>query len=1002
MLPTLERLIAARRSRSMALLPITEMISRQLRIAGSSRIDGLRAAPHAVDRVSWARPWPPAPTGCWRSRPTRSCPARWAGRRARLRLGRRRRDRDVSGVGERAASSMRSGMDGATAGGGHSALGGAGGHARRLPGGGARDRVARVAAAPWQAAGRRAGLADPRRARRWCRRLHSTRCSRRASPSILAAALLGLPIFATLGGIALLLFWNAGRAGGGGSGRDVPPGGFARSCLRFRCSRSPGICWWRAARNQRLLRVYQALFGWLPGGLAITTAVVCAIFTWAGSGVTILAMGGLLLPMLMKARYPENFSIGLINASGSLGLLFPPSLPVILYGIYAHTPIDQLFIGGFLPGLLMVAMVSAWGVFQGSPDTARNAPRSPAPKRCARCGRQSGNWPCPSSCWSDSSAVSALWWKPAPSRSLTRWWSSAWCTTALSLRRDFGGVADGVRHGHRRRAADRRCCRGIHELPGGRAGSRRCSSHGLRTHIHSKYVFLLLLNLVLLLKGSFMDVFSAIIVVVPLITPIAARFGIDPVQLGDHLSGEPGTGLSDAAGRHEPLLLGVPVRAADGERLPRHAAVLPDSVGGRPADHLRAVDHDSPSSMVRRAIAMRSQMRYPTCASCGHAAAGKPRNPARRRLRPAGFHEFGDRPVHIFHPNLQRPALLHQLLGNLEPHGQHRVVGLARVDARVREQRVVVLLPQRGIVLKQQLGVHFRHILALLFRPARVDQGKRVAHDPADIRGSPVDVAGVNSIDILHGSLQGHEVAAVVANHAFRLPGRAGRIQDVQRIACSYRDALVWGCRFQDFIPVAVAPRHEFGTLHLALENDTSLGFVSGDAKRFVEEGFIWNDSLEFHSTRGGNDHFRLGVVDTRSQFVRGKASENHGVDRPQAGTGKHGHDRLGDHRHVHDDAIALADAQVRERSGEAGYLIAQFAIGKRFRGIGNGTIVNQCGLLATAFFNVEVEGVIAGVHFAAGEPAIERLAAVIEHLLPALVPVDRFRCIAPKTDRIL
>src|ERR1019366_6249408 len=178
---------------------------------------------------------------------------------------------------------------------------------------------------------------------------------------ILVAALLGLPIFATLGGIALMLFWNAG----------VPVA--AVPVETYRLVASPilpsiplftfaGYLLVEGGANHRLLRVYQALLGWMPGGLAITTAVVCAVFTWAGSGVTILAMGGLLLPMLVKARYPENFSLGLINASGSLGLLFPPSLPVILYGVYAQTPIDQLFIGGFLPGILMVAMVSAWGV----------------------------------------------------------------------------------------------------------------------------------------------------------------------------------------------------------------------------------------------------------------------------------------------------------------------------------------------------------------------------------------------------------------------------------------------------------------------------------------------------------------------------------------------------------------------------------------------------------------------------------------------------------------
>src|ERR1039457_6436916 len=118
--------------------------------------------------------------------------------------------------------------------------------------------------------------------------------------------------------------------------------------------------------STRLLRVYTALFGWLPGGLAITTAVAFAIFTFAGSGVTIVSMGGLMLPMLLKARYTQQFSIGLINGSGSLGLLFPPSLPVILYAIYAKTvQIDTLFVGALVPGLLMVAMVSAWGAYQG-------------------------------------------------------------------------------------------------------------------------------------------------------------------------------------------------------------------------------------------------------------------------------------------------------------------------------------------------------------------------------------------------------------------------------------------------------------------------------------------------------------------------------------------------------------------------------------------------------------------------------------------------------------
>lgn len=348
-------------------------------------------------------------------------------------------------------------------------------------------------------------------------------------PVILAGAVFGLPIFATLGGIALLLFWNAGLPVA-----SVP-------VETYRLVASPvlpslplftlaGYLLVEGGAAARLLRVYTALFGWLPGGLAITTAVGCAIFTWAGSGVTILSMGGLLLPMLMKARYPEKFSIGLINGSGSLGLLFPPSLPVILYGIYSQTAISTLFVAGFVPGLMMVAMVSAWGV-----------------QRAMRSGVERA-------AFSFSDARKAIWeakWELAvPFIVLIGLFSGfgtlveAGAITVIyvfiveclvspgfSVRRDFprvtiecvtvvGGVLMiiGVAVGLTSYlvAAD---------VPTMLIG-------WVDAHIQSKYVFLLLLNLALLLSGTFMDVFSAIIVLVPLITPIAARFGIDPVQLG--------------------------------------------------------------------------------------------------------------------------------------------------------------------------------------------------------------------------------------------------------------------------------------------------------------------------------------------------------------------------------------------------------------------------------------------------------------------------------------
>jgi C4-dicarboxylate transporter, DctM subunit len=346
---------------------------------------------------------------------------------------------------------------------------------------------------------------------------------------VLLAALLGLPIFATLGGVALLLFWNGG----------VPVA--AVPVETYRLVASPvlpsiplftfaGYILVKGGANQRLLRAYQALLGWMPGGLAITTAVACAVFTWAGSGVTILAMGGLLLPMLLQARYRENFSIGLINASGSLGLLFPPSLPVILYGVYARTPIDQLFIGGFLPGILMVTMVSGWGVVQGVRSRAERTRFNGGEARRAV-------W---SAKWELAIPVIVLvglfggFGTLVEAGAITVAYAlfvECLVYRSLTLRRDYPAVAGecvtvvggvlliiGVAVGFTNYLVDA-------QLP----GALIAWTHA---HIYSKYVFLLLLNLVLLLKGSFMDVFSAIIVVVPLITPIAASFGIEPVQLG--------------------------------------------------------------------------------------------------------------------------------------------------------------------------------------------------------------------------------------------------------------------------------------------------------------------------------------------------------------------------------------------------------------------------------------------------------------------------------------
>src|SRR4029077_6360324 len=119
--------------------------------------------------------------------------------------------------------------------------------------------------------------------------------------------------------------------------------------------------------SARLLRVFRAWFGWVPGGTAVVCAVLCTFFTafTGGSGRAALAVGGVPVSALLKEGYRDQFSLGLLTVSGSLGLLLPPSLPLILYAVVAQIPIEDLFIGGVLPGILLTAMIAAWGVREG-------------------------------------------------------------------------------------------------------------------------------------------------------------------------------------------------------------------------------------------------------------------------------------------------------------------------------------------------------------------------------------------------------------------------------------------------------------------------------------------------------------------------------------------------------------------------------------------------------------------------------------------------------------
>ena len=199
-----------------------------------------------------------------------------------------------------------------------------------------------------------------------------------AWPGLLVVAIgaaLGLPLFAILGGAAAWLFLHDG----------ITPAAILIETYALSVSPTlPAIPLFTLAgfllaeghASERLLRVFRALVGWVPGGTAVVCAVLCSFFTvfTGGSGVTILALGGVLFPALVRDGYRERFALGLLTASGSLGLLLPPALPLILYAVVAQIPIEDIFIGGILPGILLTSLVAAWGVREGLRAEARRQP----------------------------------------------------------------------------------------------------------------------------------------------------------------------------------------------------------------------------------------------------------------------------------------------------------------------------------------------------------------------------------------------------------------------------------------------------------------------------------------------------------------------------------------------------------------------------------------------------------------------------------------------------
>ncbi len=281
----------------------------------------------------------------------------------------------------------------------------------------------------------------------------------------------------------------------------------------------------------RLVNVSRALFGWMPGGLAIVSLIACAFFTafTGASGVTIIALGGLLLPPLIAEHYPEKFSLGLLTTGGSLGLLFPPSLPLIIYAFVGGADVDKLFRAGIIPGFLLIAVLSGYSMF-----VARGAGVQRTEFEPARIGR---------------ALREATFELLLPFLVLAGFFSGVLTVNEIAaVTALYVVVVEVFIHGDvSLRALP--CVMSHSMLLVGGILIIIASSLGLtnflvdqevpmailesmREHIDSRVGFLITLNIFLLMVGALMDIFSALLVVVPLISPIAAEYGVEPIHLG--------------------------------------------------------------------------------------------------------------------------------------------------------------------------------------------------------------------------------------------------------------------------------------------------------------------------------------------------------------------------------------------------------------------------------------------------------------------------------------
>jgi tripartite ATP-independent transporter DctM subunit len=347
---------------------------------------------------------------------------------------------------------------------------------------------------------------------------------------ILLFLFFGAPIFAVVSGLALFLLFS-GQIDSSAMIIEMYRMATTPVLVAIPLFTFAGYLLSESGAAKRLVRLSDAILGWLPGGLSIIALITCATFTalTGATGLTIIALGGILFPAMIRSRYPEKFSLGLLTTSGTLGLLFPPSLPLILYAIVAKVGINQLFLAGILPGTLLVILLSAFSVQRA---ISAEVPRTKFSGSEVFRSLREAIWELPLPlvvlggiysgyfAVSEAAAITAtyvLLIEVAIYRDIK------WRELPQIMRKSMilvGGllIILGAALGLTNYLIDEQVPMKLLDF--------------IKAHIVSPYIFLIVLNFFLLAVGCTMGIFSALTVVVPLVSPIAHAYGIHPVHLG--------------------------------------------------------------------------------------------------------------------------------------------------------------------------------------------------------------------------------------------------------------------------------------------------------------------------------------------------------------------------------------------------------------------------------------------------------------------------------------